>query len=78
MIKRVYFVKIGLDFVGSPSFHIKIYERILLNFLILQYETPQSVLPINPKYDDRLFVDLNVDVFAKVIFHQIFPLLFNG
>ena len=26
---RVYFVKIGPNFVGSPSFHIKIYERIL-------------------------------------------------
>ena len=66
MFKRVYFVKIGLDFVGSPSFHIKIYERILLNFLILQYETPQPVLPINPKYDDRLIVDLHV------ILHQNF------
>ena len=56
MYKKVYFVKLCPNFVGSPSFHFKIYQRILWNtsllgkspsigFCIPERETPQPVLP---------------------------------
>ena len=79
MVKRVYFVKIDHNFVGSPSFHIKI--NIWNNGYrnnTSEHETTLPVMPIKPKYDDRLFLDLHVYVFANVISRQNFTLLFNG
>ena len=50
MFKKVYFAKIGPNFVGSTLFKLKIYQRNTFRqtsiwFCIPESETPQPVLP---------------------------------